>query len=614
MNVSSNHDARETRLTLGQVAHQRLRSLCSALRWPRVEAAEEALELLTKTFKAEPLRDTPSWSTDLTDDGSPFEFSLAFEREIELRLLAEAQRPPFNLASNWNAAAEINQAIASGSAASLQRFEQIAPLFAPRVSRPSSFALWHSACVNADAPTTYKLYLNPQIEGDENARALIMEALRRLKLDDGARFIEERLDRPNERFVYFSLDLSAAATARVKVYFTLDINDLARAESLFAGTKNYHAGSLFSWLETLVGTTAQQARETRPLLACVSFSHDARPHMTLHVPIRCYSPDDEQALRRTISLLEPHHANRLEHAVRSWATRPLDAGGGLISYVSCRAESTMTRVTVYLAPQLFTMTSARSENPAPIYSDIHQIIDPSTVHAAPIATTMASVRERIQRRRAHLVQHAFVRRLDTTGSFAAIRAMASHLTFFVLAFQDVLRLVRAKAGDGPLAALARAHEEEDRGHEQWFLNDLEVLGAAPDVKWVFSNDHAVTRDVGYAVVADVLQMTDDRSRLALLLSLEAAGAEFFGRVIAYLDRIGYSKNLQYFARPHQHVEQNHSVFEADEQRRLWASPLPEHVHAEALDAVDRTFANVARLATELDSVMAEVERAEQVAS
>ena len=114
-------------------------------------------------------------------------------------------------------------------------------------------------------------------------------------------------------------------------------------------------------------------------------------------------------------------------------------------------------------------------------------------------------------------------------------------------------------------------------------------------------------------MSDVLRATDDRSRLAVLLSLEAAGAEFFGRVISYLERLGRSEDLRYFARPHQRVEQNHSVFEEEEQRKLWSTALPEHVYDEVLQAVDRTFENMTRLATALDAAMSHVDLA-QVAS
>jgi hypothetical protein len=114
-------------------------------------------------------------------------------------------------------------------------------------------------------------------------------------------------------------------------------------------------------------------------------------------------------------------------------------------------------------------------------------------------------------------------------------------------------------------------------------------------------------------MADILRATDDRSRLAVLLSLEAAGAEFFGRVISYLERLGRSAKLQYFARPHQRVEENHSVFEAEEQRRLWSTALPEHVYVEVLRAVDNTFQNMTRLAEELNASMMRIDLT-QVAS
>lgn len=611
MNVS-NPDAPDPRLTLSEVARLRLRALCSALDWPRVEAAEEALALLTQTFANEPLRNGPSWATDLTDDGSPFEYSVAFDDDVELRMLVEPQFAPFDLASNWHAAQVTNGSLAKLPGVSTRRFDQIAPLFAPRSNSRASFAMWHAVSLKSAAPPTFKVYLNPQIHGEAYASTLIAQALEVLEMTDALRFIGERLARPNQRFLYLSLDLSDGAAARVKVYVAFDSMEPSILEQLFIETKHYHRGSVGRWLGTLLADSLEPRDTVRSVLGCVAFSDGPTPQATLHVPIRRHAPDDEHALRRACELLDPRAAARLERTIRGWAMRPLDAGRGLITYASCRGEASGTRLTVYLAPQLFAIATPRTLTPpAPVYSHIRELDD--RAHVGVNGRTMLAVRERISSNRKVLSKHSFIRRLESAGSYDAIRSVARQLTFFVLAFQDMLRLARMHAGEGPLAELARAHEAEDRGHEQWFLSDLEVLDLDLDLRWVFSSAHATTRDVSYAIMSDVLRATDDRSRLAVLLSLEAAGAEFFGRVISYLERLGRSENLQYFARPHQHVEENHSVFEENEQRKLWSTPLPEHVYDEVLRAVDHTFENMTRLAVELDAAMAQVDLA-QVAS
>lgn len=612
MNVSRNHDAPHQRLTLSEIARLRLRSLCSSLDWPNVEAAEAALSLLTQTFRNEPLGEGPSWSTDLTDDGSPFEFSVAFDEAVELRMLAEPQFAPFDLASNWRAAEETNASLALLTGVSMRRLDRIAPLFAPRADSRASFAMWHAVSMKSGAPPAFKVYLNPQIHGAARAPTLVNEALEALGMTNALKFIGERLARPNERFVYFSLDLNDAATARVKVYVAFDSTDPSELEKLFVGTKHYQTGSVDKWMTALMGESPTPIDSVRAVLGCAAFSDGPMPQVTLHVPIRRHAADDEQALDRAKELVDARTAARLERTVRSWAMRPLDAGRGLMTYASCRNEAKGTRLTVYLAPQLFAIAAPRTLTPpTPVYSHIRELNSSTQSNAN--TRTMHAVQERIQTHRSVLARHSFIRHLDTDGTYDAIRSVARQLTFFVLAFQDMLRLARVHAGEGPLAELARTHEAEDRGHEQWFLSDLVILDLEVDVRWLFSAAHASTRDVSYAIMSDVLHATDDRSRLAVLLSLEAAGAEFFGRVISYLERLGRSENLQYFARPHQHVEQNHSVFEQEEQRRLWSTPLPEDVYDEVIRSVDHTFENMTRLATNLDAAMLRADPA-QVAS
>ena len=181
--------------------------------------------------------------------------------------------------------------------------------------------------------------------------------------------------------------------------------------------------------------------------------------------------------------------------------------------------------------------------------------------------------------------------------------MAQSLTFWVLSFQDILRLGGTLVTDPRLVPLARTHAEEDAGHEQWFLSDVELLGAARDLRWVFSHEHTTVRDISYRVVSEVLSARDDRARVAVLLSLDAIGGLFFGLVVSRLEQLGLDEGLQYFARSHQEVEENHEVFEADAHLKLMNIELPEEHVEDVLGAVRRTFAALCALADELDLQM-----------
>ena len=407
-----NTEAPESRLTLSAIARLRLRSLCAALEWSRVKDAEDALALLTQTFGNEPLRDGPSWITDLTDDGSPFEFSVAFDKDVELRMLVEPQFAPFDLASNWSAAEETNASLAKIAGVSMRRFDQISTLFAPRKDSPASFAMWHALSLKSGSPPAFKIYLNPQIHGAAYASTLVTQALEVLDMTEAVKFIGERLARPNERFIYLSLDLSEGPAARVKVYVAFDSTDPLLLERLFIGTKYYQRGTVAKWLEILLGDSLDPLNTDRSVIGCVAFSDSSTPQATLHVPIRRHAPDDEQALRRACELLDHRSAARLERTIRGWAMRPLEAGRGSITYASCREEASGTRLTVYLAPQLYAIAAPRTVPPlTPVYSHIRDLEDrtQSTVNAR----TMRAVQERIDSHRNVLSKHSFIRRLDS---------------------------------------------------------------------------------------------------------------------------------------------------------------------------------------------------------
>src|SRR5579864_6653899 len=73
-------------------------------------------------------------------------------------------------------------------------------------------------------------------------------------------------------------------------------------------------------------------------------------------------------------------------------------------------------------------------------------------------------------------QHPFLKRLESTGTIENIHVMARCVTFYVFCFQDMLRLVRERISDPRLKEVARTHELEDKGHDKWFLADLQRFG------------------------------------------------------------------------------------------------------------------------------------------
>jgi hypothetical protein len=217
--------------------------------------------------------------------------------------------------------------------------------------------------------------------------------------------------------------------------------------------------------------------------------------------------------------------------------------------------------------------------------------------------TMADVERVIEHHRAALVQHPFLLRLEGEGTLEQFRRMLPRLAFFALVFQDVLRLAREHCSEPELRAIAARHELEDKGHDHWYLDDLARLEIPLDVRWLFSAEHSLARDVAYRLVSEVLRATDDRSRLSVMLSLEAIGREFFTRVPGFAARAGTTEGLTYFAIHHLDVEKSHDVFGGQGKNQLAAIDVPDRGVLEILAAIEHTFDAMAQLADDLEEAM-----------
>ncbi len=214
---------------------------------------------------------------------------------------------------------------------------------------------------------------------------------------------------------------------------------------------------------------------------------------------------------------------------------------------------------------------------------------------------MLDVERVIETRKNAFRSHGFLAALERPATIDHFKRFAPRVAFFVMCFQDVLRLVHSCSSDPTIKALARVHALEDKGHDRWYLNDLQLLGVPVSVQWLFSEDHCRARDVAYAQISTVLRAQHDQTRLAVALSLEAIGSECFGRAIKLLEKIGESAGLEYFARKHQAIEQGHQVFEGDAQGQLANIGVPPEASAEVLEAIASTFDGMSELLSDLEN-------------
>lgn len=208
---------------------------------------------------------------------------------------------------------------------------------------------------------------------------------------------------------------------------------------------------------------------------------------------------------------------------------------------------------------------------------------------------MQHVRNYIREKQTNFTELDFFKQLDRNESPQEALAFIRRLTFFVMVFQDVLRLNEARVTDPMLRRIARHHRAEDKGHDIWFLNDLMVVdGSIPDVRELFSAN-VVTRDMAYQLMSEVFRTDDDRARVALLFVLESSGHVFFSRVIANAERLGLSEGLLYFARRHLDIELGHEMFEEEMNAMVDAIVLTEQEERDIIALINRSFAAITRM-------------------
>ncbi len=203
---------------------------------------------------------------------------------------------------------------------------------------------------------------------------------------------------------------------------------------------------------------------------------------------------------------------------------------------------------------------------------------------------MKALREHIGQQQAKFATHPFFARLDQELSIERAMQVAPHLTFWVMAFQDVLRLNEKLITDPFLKKVAHHHKAEDLGHERWFLTDIAQFQSQElDVRALFGPAHATTRDSAYALMSEVFRARADLLRIVLVLTLESSGHIFFERISRFVEAKGYTQRLKYFSDHHLKIEQAHAVFERKLEEELEAIVFSAEERAEALALVDRAY-------------------------
>lgn len=343
-------------LSLREHAAGQLRRLCRVAGLENVhQTAGELLDHLLGKAGDSRLSTPVTWSSSISDDMTPIEFSIAFDAtgERSLRILCE---PVGTYPARFFGAVRSRIKLFTG------KFDAIQDLFLP-AERHGEFSLWYSLILRIGMAPLLKVYFNPQVHGPERAATLVAEALKRLGIDNAyPAMVSRALTRHGrDRFSFFALDLDNGPRARVKVYVShegAETADVERAAGLVPGID---PRLIREFCAVLGGGTGPFT--ARPLISSYSFvaGDTGRPsNYSLYLPIRDYVPDDEVARARLLAVMAQYSmdASGLDRSLAAVSRRRLRDGVGLIPHVSLRLGDT-SGITVYLSSEAFGVTPPR---------------------------------------------------------------------------------------------------------------------------------------------------------------------------------------------------------------------------------------------------------------
>lgn len=301
------------------------------------------------------------WENSLTDDVSPFEFSIVFKGSKTtpiIRFLIEPQEFPLNKQSNWKAGLALKERIKQLPSVDVSKLDKVQNIFSPPTTQniQSHFSIWYAAVLEPNNPQI-KVYLNPQIRGEKNAPELVKKAFVALNSERAWKFISDRLSlsKNPSKILYFSLDLSTGDKARTKVYIAN--KSLKDIEAQLQGCLHYIPGSASKWVKIL---TNQDSFDKKPIQITYNFTseHD-RPVPTIHTPIRSYTKNDEMAVERLSEFLSPEQIKILKAIITQISEASLKDEKAL-TYVSLRPSADgQLDVICYITPCIYNKNASK---------------------------------------------------------------------------------------------------------------------------------------------------------------------------------------------------------------------------------------------------------------
>jgi len=571
---------RESFVNLGT---RRLVRLCEATGLER--HTDRILAVFTRLLAPwgqRPVEGAALWPSEVGDDYSPYEFSVAFGPRPELRILVEPLGSPPSLGANAEQSLVVLRDLASDHPISMDRFEKIRDLFLPEQPQ-GLFSLWIAVSFTSEK-SDVKLYLNPEAQGVAKAPALVEEAMVRLGFPRAWGTIADSIGRRGrelDEIKYFSLDLKPTNSARVKVYarhLRASVEDVERAAQV---AQSHRAGDVTEFVRAMM-PDGRDVFDGRPPATCLAFVEgqgEAPAAVTHYFPTNGgYSKNDGEAARRIRAYMESKGQPVAEYdrALAAVAERRLEDGIGLQSYASLRRHGEQSRVTVYYAPELY--------RPGMI----------ATADVRPAPRTPEEVVKRFEEE--SIADHPFMRRLrrEPVDLYKLWKLMANAQIGIVNAFARRLSQVVAKVEDDRIRSILAGQLNDElgggryeRAHSQLFAKLVEGLSRWKPER---QDESMFVPGRGLSDALESIYHTPD--------AMEGVGAtmviEIFGRQVDLFlgDEFRRQKEVDpqslEWLNMHEELEVNHSAESLE---------LAYMVPADALPSVWRGAARVGRAGT-----------------
>lgn len=349
--------------TFGRFAAEKLKSICGILNFKdeEINAALNIFNLMAGSWSDLTIGTKPRWFSDITDDSTPFEFSLSLNGEKPvLRFLTDNLSESNTLESSWAVGCKLNEKLEQDFGASIARFKQIKAIFEPH-NPQALFAMWHGVDLERGRQPKFKLYLNPQCRGINEAPVVVEKALQQLGFTKAWHCISQfALQRgEQDELKYCSLDLSHSTNARFKVYVAHKNATVKDLEAVLAANSYHEHGEVIDFCRA---TNDQEGVfTTHPVISCFAFTTEDEIHpfsSTLHIPIRFYASNDEIAMQKSHRILSPHDTSINKQVISCVADRPLAADTGIQTYFALKRQQHKKSITVYIAPETYKLTSS----------------------------------------------------------------------------------------------------------------------------------------------------------------------------------------------------------------------------------------------------------------